>query len=253
MPLSDRDRSSGSFYSGLLPAGVKWLLIINVSIFLLMFFTTGTTFGQLFRPLGLTPRWVVERFAVWQPFTYMFLHYPGDLLSILFNMLTLWWIGAALEQTWGRRRFVRFYLLCGLGAGVCVVLLNYIFRRPDVWAVGANGAVYGILVAFAVLFPNVTMLFMMIFPMKAKYMVMLLGAISFLIAYGSAGGAVTAVAQLGGMAVGYAQLKVKTKHKISFDPLGVLRQQYKDWKFRRAKKKFQVYLKKKNGPDRWVQ
>jgi len=251
MPLPDRDRSSGSFYSGVLPNGVKWLLIINVATFLVMFFTARTSFAQMFRPLGLTPRSVVESFAIWQPFTYMFLHYPGDLMTILFNMLTLWWIGSALEQTWGRRRFLRFYLLCGVGAGVCVILLNYVFRHPDVWVVGANGAIYGILLAFAVLYPDVTMLFMMIFPMKAKFMVMLLGAISFLIAYSSTGGAVTAVAQLSGMLVGWGM--IRSKRRITFDPVGAVRQRYRDWKFRRAKKKFQVYLRKKSGPDQWVQ
>jgi membrane associated rhomboid family serine protease len=252
MPLPDRDRSSGSFYSGILPDGVKWLLIINVSIFLLMFFSWGTRFADPFRPLGLVPRMVVESFAIWQLFTYMFLHSPVDLSHILVNMLTLWWIGSALEQTWGKRRFLRYYLLCGVGAGVCVVLLNYAFKSPDVWTIGASGAIYGILLAFGVLYPNVTMLFMLIFPMKAKYMVMLLGAIAFLFTMRGPGGGVSHVAHLGGMLVGWLLLKSDRRIK-TVDIIGTLNQHYKEWKLQRAKRKFQVYLRKKQGgPDRWV-
>jgi membrane associated rhomboid family serine protease len=252
MPLPDRDRSSGSFYSGILPNGVKWLLIINVAIFLLMFFSYNTRFFEPFRPLGLVPRSVVESLAIWQLFTYMFLHSPVDLTHILVNMLTLWWIGAALEQTWGKRRFLRYYLLCGVGAGVCVVVLNYAFGTPNVWTIGASGAIYGILLAFGVLYPNVTMLFMLIFPMKAKYMVMLLGAIAFLFTMRSTGGGVSHVAHLGGMLVGWILLKTDRRIK-TVDVVGTLRERYKEWKFQRAKKKFQVYLRRKQGgPDRWV-
>jgi membrane associated rhomboid family serine protease len=254
MALADRDWNSRSFYSsGSLPKGVKWLLIINCAIFVLEFFSAGTQYFAPFRILGLVPRSFLESFALWQIFTYMFLHAPGDLTHILFNMLTLYWIGVSLEQTWGTRRFLRYYILCGLGAGASVVLLNYLFGTPDVWTIGASGAIYGLLLAFGVLFPDAQMLFMFLFPMKAKHMVILLGAISFLLTFRATGGGVSHVAHLGGLLTGLILLKSRALPSIDLG--GSIRQRYKEWKFQRAKKKFQVYLRKKDhrDPDRWVQ
>jgi membrane associated rhomboid family serine protease len=250
MPLADRNFGSSS--SGSLPDGVKWLLIVNAVVFVAEFFTSGTSYFAPFRILGLVPRSVVESLALWQLFTYMFLHAPGDLTHILFNMLTLYWIGTALEQTWGKRRFLRFYILCGLGAGVSVVVLNYVFRSPDVWTIGASGAIYGLLLAFGILFPDAQMLFMFLFPMKARHMVLLLGAISFLLTFRASGGAVSHVAHLGGLVTGFFLLK--SRSLPAFDVLGAVRQRRREWKFRRAKKKFQVYLKKRDprDPDPWV-
>ena len=82
----------------------------------------------------------------------MFLH--GGIWHILWNMLALWMFGAEIEQTWGTRRFLRMYFFCGVGAGICVVILNYLFGSPHVSTIGSSGAIYGILLISAMLWPD---------------------------------------------------------------------------------------------------
>src|SRR3974390_3068264 len=111
-----------SSFFGYLTPGVKWLLITNVGVFLLTSF--GGSFVQTYANLLLKLRAeaVVHTFMVWQVATYMFLH--GGIGHILFNMLALWMFGSMLEQDWGTRRFLKYYFLCGIAAGVCVVVVN---------------------------------------------------------------------------------------------------------------------------------
>jgi rhomboid family protein len=97
-----RFRSTGYSWSNYFPPGVKWLLISNVAIFVLYFFTGRTELGQIFELFALSPRRVLGQFAVWQLFTYMFLH--GGIGHILFNMLALWMFGMDLERDWGTKR-----------------------------------------------------------------------------------------------------------------------------------------------------
>jgi membrane associated rhomboid family serine protease len=244
MPYPSRNRGFGSPFPNSLPNGVKWLLITNVALFILYFFSAGTRAEDFFKPLGLIPRSVIESFAVWQLVTYMFLHSPYDFWHILFNMLALWMFGVTLERHWGTRRFLQYYFLCGVGAGICVVVANLLFGSLDTRTIGASGAIYGLLLAFGVLFPNTTVLFAFLFPIKAKYFVMILGAIAFLSSARASGGQVSHVAHLGGMVFGLAYLNSKG---WNLDIGGMLRRRHRDWKFRRAKKKFQVYLKKQNS------
>ncbi len=94
------------------------------------------------------------------------------------NMLCLWFFGKDLEDIWGTRRFLQFYFFCGVGAGVVVVLANYLFSDPRIPTVGASGAIFGVLLVAAVLWPDRIIIFY-IFPIKLKYLVMILGAIEF--------------------------------------------------------------------------
>src|SRR5262249_28300015 len=158
-------RRSSFFSPEYFPTGVKWLLIINVALFLVYFFAVRLGFGQLFSPYGLVPEMVLNSFAMWQLFTYMFLHDPFGVVHILFNMLTLWFFGADLERHWGRRAFLKYYLLCGIGAGICVVLANWAYGTLNTRTIGASGAIYGLLLAFGMLFPDRIILFSFIFPM----------------------------------------------------------------------------------------
>src|SRR6266403_733496 len=238
-----RFRSTGYSWSGYFPLGVKWLLISNTAIFVLCFLFPSRSVFEWF---ALSPEMVLKHFAVWQLVTYMFLH--GGIEHILFNMLALWMFGMTLEQDWGTRRFLKYYFLCGIGAGLCDVAINGIMGNWGTHTIGASGAIYGLLLAFGVLYPNQTVLFFFIFPMKAKYMVMIVGAIAFLGALNVNSG-VSNFAHLGGMAFGYAYLRMRF-FKVD---LGYLRREYNAWKLRRAKKRFQVYLRK-HGSDRdtWV-
>jgi membrane associated rhomboid family serine protease len=245
MAYSTRSYARPYSISGGLPRGIKWLLIVNVTIFLLQYFTPGAGIWDYFH---LSPRDTVTRLFVWQVATYMFLH--GGIWHILWNMLALWMFGTEIERTWGTRRFIRFYFFCGIGAGICVVLLNYLFGNPNVATIGSSGAIYGILLVSAVLWPDRIILFSFLFPIKMKYFVMIIGAIAFLSSFDVNSG-VSNFAHLGGMAFGYLFLKLpKTR---GFDPFESLQQAYKAWKLARAKKKFQVYLRKQRsdrGP--WV-
>ncbi|MEO7652716.1 MAG: rhomboid family intramembrane serine protease [Bryobacteraceae bacterium] len=241
MRYDTRYRSSGLSSSGYFPPGVKWLLISNAVVFLLYYLSAGTSIGAHFLILSLVPEAVLKHFAIWQLVTYMFLH--GGIEHILFNMLPLWMCGSMLESDWGTRRFLKYYFLCGVGAGICDVTLNAMLGHWGTRTIGASGAVYGLLLAFGVLYPNQTVLFNFLFPIKAKYLVMIYGAVAFLGALRINTG-VSHIAHLGGMAFGFAYLRLRF---AAFD-FAQIRRQYQVWKLQRAKKRFQVYLRK-HGSD----
>jgi rhomboid family protein len=243
MSFRSRTRTAGVFYVPGFPRGVKWLLISNVAIFILGYFA-GLL--QLDRPLGylaLIPARVVKDGFIWQLGTYLFLH--GGFGHILWNMLALWMFGADLEGVWGTRRFLQFYFFCGIGAGICVVIANFVlpWGNPLVPTIGSSGAIFGILMAYAMLYPTRTILFGFLIPIQVKYFVMIIGAIAFLSSFQVNTG-VSEFAHLGGLLFGYLFLKTPN---LQFDLAGPVRRQYSEWKLRRAKKKFQVYLRKQGS------
>jgi membrane associated rhomboid family serine protease len=240
MSIGTRSYARGFLSSSGLPPGIRGLLIANVAIFLVDFFLGGV----IRRMFGLRPSDVVQHFSVWQIVTYMFMH--QGIGHILFNMLALWMFGTEFERLWGTRRFLRFYYFCGVGAGLCVILGGYLFGNPYVATVGSSGAIYGILLASAVLWPDRQMLFYFLIPVKMKYFVMIIGAIAFLNSFNPAS-PVSEVAHLGGMLFGYIFLK--SPRMRSFDAMGTFRAAYRQWKIERAKKKFQVYMRQ-HGSDR---
>jgi membrane associated rhomboid family serine protease len=244
MAIGTRSYARGYTYSGGLPPGIRGLLIANAGIFLIQFFARGTWLSDLLQYFALVPAAVVKLFFVWQLATYMFLH--GGIGHILFNMLALWMFGREFERMWGTRRFLQFYFFCGIGAGLCVVAANYLFGNPASRTIGSSGAIYGILLASAVLWPDREILFYFLIPIKMKYFVMIIGAIAFLNSFNMSS-PVSDVAHLGGMAFGYFFLKLPRVR--GFDPLGQIRERYHSWRIARAKRKFQVYMKKQ-GRDR---
>lgn len=252
MPDSLRNPHSTYYsYSGGLPTGIKWLLISNCGVFVLQYLAAASGYGAVFNDFGLWPRAVLTLPAVWQLVTYMFLHDPRGFSHILFNMLALWMIGSELERGWGTRLLLKYYFLCGIGAGVCVVVANALVGNLDSRTIGSSGAVYGLLLAYGVLYPDRTLLFSFLFPIKAKYFVMILGAIAFLGSFGASGGTVSHVAHLGGMVIGLVYLKWPRKGATIS---GVLSRHYHSWRRQRAKRKFEVYMRRRdsNGPDRWT-
>ncbi len=251
MRYDTRYRSSASLFNWSFPTGVKWLVITNTALFLVYFFAIRSTGDSLFVPLKLVPTMVMHG-AVWQLFTYLFLHSPGGLSHIVFNMLTLWMFGAPVEETWGTKRFLQYYFICGIGAGICVVVANELFGNPYQATIGASGAIYGLLLAFGMMFPNQTVLMSFLFPIKAKYMVMIFGAIAFLSSF-QAGSTVSNLAHLGGMLFGFGYMKTQFGRSRSSGFQLDLGRRWKEYKLQRARKKFKVYLKK-HGSDRdpWV-
>ena len=203
---------------------VKKLVIINVAIWVgLQVILEGlilrsSVITQIF---GLSTSNVITNFFLWEPFTYMFLH-SSSIFHILFNMLLLWWLGSELEAKWGSRFFLIYYLVSGAGAGVIYLLTKTLYsvlflqRLPIDGAVvvGASGAVYGLMLAYGILFGERIMYFMFIFPMKAKWMITLLGGIQLisLLQTGIDGGGVSNLAHLGGIVAGYLFLISYTRY-----------------------------------------
>lgn len=245
-----RSFSSGYSSSGLITPGVKWLLVLNTGIFVVTLLARAFA-GLTFDYLKLVPDHVFKG-AIWQLLTYQFLHDTHGFQHILFNMASLFFTGPMLEGAWGTRRFLKYYLLCGAGAGLAVCLASLAFGTMDSLTLGASGSIFGLLIAYGVLFPDI-LFFGLI---KAKYFVMIFGAMSLLgsVAFGSAG--VSYVAHLGGMLMGFIMIRTGILQRLgdsrggpAADPVGWVQQQYKEWKLRRARKRFQVYMRKKSGRD----
>ena len=235
-----------SFFHDNFTTGVKWLLISNTAVFLLWFVGGSPIERHLLTLFALTPELTIRNFMVWQLFTYLFLH--GGIWHLIFNMLTLWMFGSPLERDWGTRRFLKYYFICGVGAGLFDLFLNILFGHWNSTTIGASGAIYGLLVGFGVLYPNQTVLMNFLFPIKAKYMVMIYAGVELLMSTGVNSG-VSNIAHLGGMVVGFVYLKSRLPglHVRMPDWQGA----YRQWKLQRAKRKFQVYMKKHDrGP--WV-
>jgi membrane associated rhomboid family serine protease len=190
--------ASIAFGGGSLTPAVKALIIANVAVFGLQAMTDGT-FVTLF---GLTPVLVWERLYLWQLFTYQFLH--GGIFHILFNMLALWMFGCDLERRWGSQFFLKYYTVCVIGGAILNVLFLPDQATPSI---GASAGIYGILGAYALLYPNSIIYFYFLFPIKMKYFVMIIGAISLYSSITATHSGIAHLAHLGGMAFGYFYLK----------------------------------------------
>src|SRR5579872_753458 len=235
-----RSYASRSSFSGYLPQGVKWLLIANAAVFLLCYLGGETVQYYVRGIFALSALGAVRNFMVWQVCTYMFVHF--GLWHLLFNMLALWMFGMSIEQAWGMNRFLKFYFLCGIVAGLCVLIANMIVGDWSTPTLGASGAVFGLLVAFGILFPDTIILMFFLFPMKAKYAVMIYVAVELLATFGPNTG-VSTVAHLGGAAFAYVYLKGRIR-AWNMPDIGAA---YRQWKLQRAKRKFQVYMRKHGG------
>jgi membrane associated rhomboid family serine protease len=182
---------------------VARLIAANVVVFLLQ-----SLFPVITLYLGLTPRLVVERLWVWQLGSYMFLH--GNFIHIFFNMLMLWMFGTTIERVWGPRHFLRYYLVCGLGGAVASIFFNY-----NNLIVGASGAIFGLYLAYAMMFPDHRIYLYFLIPVKAKYLVM--GIAAFQLLNGLTGPqGIAYFAHLGGMAAGLLFFKSEVLQRWRF-------------------------------------
>jgi rhomboid family protein len=237
-----RSTMNFGFGFGMTPV-VKQLLIANTAAFVLSILLQAAGYGAIVDWLMLTPA-AFWRGAIWQPVTYLFLH--AGFFHILFNMLGLWMFGVEIERIWGSRRFLFYYFFTGIGAGLCVALVN---PSSVVATLGASGAIYGILLAFGMMFPDRPIFIWFVFPIPAKYFVMIFGGIEFLSALSMPGGAISHVAHLGGLVIGFLYLRGRP---LYFD----YRNRYYRWRRHRLQRQFDVYMNKsdrdRQGPDRWV-
>ncbi|MBY0313920.1 MAG: rhomboid family intramembrane serine protease [Bdellovibrionales bacterium] len=209
---------------------VKKLIFANIGIWVLLqiFLERIILVSVMDQPplitnyLGLIPQLTIEKFFMWQPITYIFLHAVENPMHILFNMLSLWFFGSELEQRWGSRFFFIYYMVCGIGAGfiylagMVIVGLSKgaIPMGYSVPVVGASGAIFGLLLAYGILFGDRMIYFFGAFPIKAKYFVMIIGVVEIFGLLGSGTGSPVAnLAHIGGLITGFIFLWFWTRYQ----------------------------------------
>ena len=208
---------------------VKRIIVANTAVFLLQVFTGLLRMNFIEAYFGLVPVRITHEFMIWQFVTYMFLH--GGVFHILINMLMLYMFGNELERFWGTRRFLQYYFITGIGAGVCswIVGINSMGIT-----IGASGAIYGLLLAYGVIYPNRIIFLNFLFPIKVKWFVLILGAVAFFSSVSGSNPGIAHIAHLGGMLIGYVYLKGKS-----------WRGMYRDFESRRQherlKRQFELY------------
>ncbi|HEX6940792.1 MAG TPA: rhomboid family intramembrane serine protease [Longimicrobiales bacterium] len=197
-------RDSISFGFGLTP-WVKRLIIANAAMFLLLWLAPFLEPWLEFAPARALTR-------PWTAVTYMFVH--DGFLHLLFNMLGLFFFGPPLEARWGPREFLKYYLICGLGGAA----LSFVFGLYGS-VVGASGAVFGVMLAFAMNWPDAPIYFWGIFPIPAKWLVGILAAMALFSAISGASDGVAHLAHLGGFAAGFLYLKLDDKVRVRLSRL----------------------------------
>jgi len=234
---------------------VKWLIIVDAGVYLLITLlqALAPAVGNLiFSIFGLIPQLVTHGW-IWQLATYSFLH--SGLFHLLFNMLALWMFGAQFESDWGHKRFLEFYFFCVVGAALTTVAIAYTGIggvTPRTITVGASGGIYGILMAFGLIYGDrEIMLFPIPISIRAKYFVAGIAFIALVSAIGAAtpghGEAIAYFAHLGGLLFGFLYVKFVPRRGLVFDATERyfgFRNSYYRWKRRRAARKFEVYMRK---------
>ncbi|MBI4811263.1 MAG: rhomboid family intramembrane serine protease [Ignavibacteriales bacterium] len=201
------------------PPIIKTLLISNVAIFFL------TSFFGLFRIEGVPLSVLIDTilplypigsgFYLWQLFTYMFMH--GGFMHLFFNMFALWMFGMELENQWGSKKFFLYYMICGLGAGFSNLFIAPLFTAGGP-TVGASGAVYGVLIAFGILFPDRPIFVYFLLPIRAKFFVLFYIGVEIYAGITGTADGIAHFAHLGGAAVGFVYL-IFERYGFSIDRL----------------------------------
>jgi len=190
---------------------IKKLLITYAAIFVIQHVVDQFFGGNIRGWFALTPLSTLHG-MFWQVFTYSFLHV--DVMHLVLNLMVLAFVGSDIEAVWGRKRFFTFYSFCILVAGIFYMLMQLVMWNPAYLSMpmmGASGGIYGLLLAYGILFPEREMLFMMIFPMKSKQFVALLAGVEFLQALFSGQSGLSAIAHLSGMGAGLLFLWLQAK------------------------------------------
>ena len=199
--------SEASYKSQFFTDAIRTLVLVNVVVYVLQ--SLSGKEDVFFRLFGLVPSSFLSELMIWQPFTYMFFHAPFyssvGISHILLNMLGLWVFGRELEQAWGKNNFLKYYFVTGIGSG----LVTFLFQiNSDSPVIGASGAVYGVLLAYGLSYPNRMLYIWGIIPVKSLWLVIIMGAIAFFGLLGNADG-ISHVTHISGMVIGYFMLNKK--------------------------------------------
>lgn len=214
-------------YGEISKSWVMRLLIINTIIFMLTILAERyrIPFQNQVLPLktllellfGVVPLYIVKQYWAWQFVSYMFLH--GNFLHLFLNMYALFLFGIPVEQVWGGRKFIFYYLFTGIGAGITIFIINLIIGGAAIYTptIGASGAVFGLLLAFGMLFPEAEILIFFIIPMRAKFLVIIYGLIELYSLYQSGGqSSISHAGHLGGLLFGLVFFAFTRKRDIRF-------------------------------------
>ena len=197
--------SESAYRPQLFTDAIKILISINFIIYVLQ--SLAGKEDIFFRLFGLVPNTFISELMLWQPFTYMFFHAPFyssiGISHIFLNMLGLWVFGRELEQAWGKKKFLKYYFLTGIGSGLATFLFQMNSTNP---VIGASGAVYGILLAYGVSYPNRMLYIWGLIPIRSMWLVIIMGSIAFFGLLGKADG-ISHVTHISGMLIGYVLLK----------------------------------------------
>jgi len=188
-----------SYKPQLFTDAIKLLVSVNLTIFFLQ--TISGKEHLLFDLFGLVPQAIWSDFMIWQPLTYLFFH--GNIWHVLINMFVLWMFGSELENAWGRKNFLKYYFMTGIGAGIVTCLFNL---QSNIPVVGASGAVYGILLAYGLSFPNRTVYLYGLIPIKSIWFVIAIGILAFFSSFQQMT-QISHLTHISGMAIGYIFLK----------------------------------------------
>ena len=232
---------------------IKRIIIACAAIYFLQV-VLGAVFpsalGYLFSFGALIPAYVLHGF-IWQIITYSFLH--AGVMHILINMLMLWMFGAQEEIDWGSKKFLEFYLFCVAGAALTTIAVAYSPIRgvsPLTPTIGASGGVYGVLMAFGMLYGDREIfMFPLPFMMKAKYMVAIMIFLVIIATFQPSQGGIANFAHLGGLLFGFVYIKFMPRRGLTYgasERYFSLRNAYYRWKRRRAARKFEVYMRQHN-------
>jgi len=247
-------------FGGPLTPAVKKLLIINASIFLIHQFGNLFSPGVIERFFGLNHIGLIFEFKIWQLFTYMFIH--GGWLHIFFNLLALWMFGGELENLWGSKFFLKYYIYSGIGAGLFIALMNFIvyskFEASPI-TIGASGAIYAILLGYGMTWPNREVLLYFVFPVKIKYLVIGFGLLEFFGTLSSAvghSGNISHIGHIGGLISGFLilyrtgkQSRQKTSNFSANKKESFIDQKIKKSKLKKKQKEIETRIKAKKIID----
>ncbi|MEA3306990.1 MAG: rhomboid family intramembrane serine protease [Elusimicrobiota bacterium] len=193
---------------GSLPKATKALIYICSAFFILELFVKN----YLVYYLGLIPLRVIDSFWIWQIVTYLFLH--GGFWHFFFNILMLWIFGRIIESALGTKEFLFYFFMCGIGAGIISIIFSFGSPRP---IIGASGAIYGLMVAFAMLYPKQVVYLYFVLPVKAWQMVVMLVVMELAMSFSTTNSNIANAAHLGGMFIGYLYLKFgRQKFQLDF-------------------------------------
>jgi len=216
------------------------LIIVNGIIFLIQLLLSNTivpytvannvlSIDIVTYYFGLIPYMVVDKLYLWQIVSYMFLHSTSGFAHIIFNMYALFIFGMPVERLWGSKKFLIYYFICGIGAGLAIFIIALLSGGLGYYipTIGASGAVFGILLAFGILFPDVEILLFFVIPVKARTLVILYGALELFLELAGGFDNISHIGHLGGLATGILYFIITRKHTIRYKTRGFVALQKK--------------------------